>query len=78
MGEALERLRPLATGTVLAMFQIAMGEAVEKESDRTLRRAARETKPAPERSGNAAARRNFGRRPAPPRGKRVIWADERI
>ena len=45
MGEALERLRPLATGTVLAMFQIAMGEAVEKESDRTLRRAARETKP---------------------------------
>jgi DNA-binding transcriptional MerR regulator len=46
MAEALERLRPLATGTVLAMFQIAMGEAVEEEAERTLRRAARETKPA--------------------------------
>jgi DNA-binding transcriptional MerR regulator len=44
MSEALERLRPLAAGTVLAMFQIAMGEAVEKESERTLRRAARESK----------------------------------
>jgi DNA-binding transcriptional MerR regulator len=42
MSEALERLRPLAAGTVLAMFKIAMGEAVEKESERTLRRAARE------------------------------------
>jgi DNA-binding transcriptional MerR regulator len=44
MSEALERLRPLAAGTVLAMFKIAMGEAVEKESERTLRRAARKTK----------------------------------
>jgi DNA-binding transcriptional MerR regulator len=44
MSEALERLRPLAAGTVLAMFKIAMGEAVEKESQRTLRRAARKTK----------------------------------
>jgi DNA-binding transcriptional MerR regulator len=44
MSEALERLRPLAAGTVLAMFQIAMGEAVEKESERTLRRAARESR----------------------------------
>jgi DNA-binding transcriptional MerR regulator len=44
MGEALERLRPLAAGTVLAMFKIAMGEAVEKESERTLRRAARKSK----------------------------------
>jgi len=37
MSEALERLRPLAAGALLAMFQIAMGEAIEKESDRTLR-----------------------------------------
>jgi DNA-binding transcriptional MerR regulator len=44
MSAALERLRPLAAGTVLAMFQIAMGEAIEKESERTLRRAAREGK----------------------------------
>ena len=44
MSEALERLRPLAAGTVLAMFKIAMGEAVEKESERTLRRAARDAK----------------------------------
>ena len=44
MSDALERLRPLAAGTVLAMFKIAMSEAVEKESQRTLRRAARKTK----------------------------------
>jgi len=41
MSEALERLRPLATGALMATFQIAMGEAIEKESDRTLRLAAR-------------------------------------
>jgi len=44
MSDALERLRPLAAGTVLAMFQIAMGEAIEKESERTLRLAARKPK----------------------------------
>jgi hypothetical protein len=44
MSEALERLRPLAASSVLAMFKIAMGEAVEKESERTLRRAARKSK----------------------------------
>ena len=37
--EALERLRPLAAGAVLAMFQIAMGEAIEKQSERALRPA---------------------------------------
>lgn len=37
MSEALERMRPLAAGALLAMFQIAMGEATEKESERTLR-----------------------------------------
>jgi DNA-binding transcriptional MerR regulator len=37
MSEALERMRPLAAGALLAMFQLAMGEATEKESERTLR-----------------------------------------
>jgi DNA-binding transcriptional MerR regulator len=41
MSEALARMRPLAAGALLATFQIAMGEAVEKESDRMLRLAAR-------------------------------------
>ena len=44
MSEALERMRPLAAGALLATFQIAMGEAVEKESERTLRLAARPSK----------------------------------
>lgn len=44
MSEALERLRPLAADTLLGMFQIAMGEAIEKESERTLRMAARKPK----------------------------------
>jgi DNA-binding transcriptional MerR regulator len=37
MSEALERMRPLAAGALLATFQLAMGEAIEKESERTLR-----------------------------------------
>lgn len=37
MNEALQRMRPLAAGALLATFQIAMGEAIEKESERTLR-----------------------------------------
>jgi DNA-binding transcriptional MerR regulator len=41
MGEALEKMRSLAAGAVLAMFQIAMSEAIERESERTLRAAAR-------------------------------------
>lgn len=40
MSEALERMRPLAAGALLATFQIAMGEAIERESERTLRAAA--------------------------------------
>lgn len=44
--EALERLQPLAADAVLAAFQIAMAEAVEKASEQTLRRAAN-PKPAP-------------------------------
>jgi len=44
--EALDRMRPLASDALLAVFQIAMGEAVEKASERTLRVAARRKKPA--------------------------------
>jgi DNA-binding transcriptional MerR regulator len=44
MSEALERMRPLAAGALLATFQIAMSEAVEKEGERTLRLAARGSK----------------------------------
>ena len=34
--EALERMRPLASRSLLAVFQIAMDEAMEKASERTL------------------------------------------
>ncbi len=34
--EALERLRPLASDSLLALFQITMGEATEKAAERTL------------------------------------------
>jgi DNA-binding transcriptional MerR regulator len=37
MSEALERMRPLAAGALLATFQMAMAEAVENESERMLR-----------------------------------------
>jgi DNA-binding transcriptional MerR regulator len=40
MSEALERMRPLAAGALLATFQIAMGEAIERQSERMLRLAA--------------------------------------
>jgi DNA-binding transcriptional MerR regulator len=39
MREALDRMRPLASDALLAMFQIAMGESTEKASERTLRGA---------------------------------------
>jgi len=38
--QALDRMRPLASDAVQAMFQIAMGEATEKAGERTLRNAA--------------------------------------
>jgi DNA-binding transcriptional MerR regulator len=38
--EALDRMRPLASDALLAMFQITMGEATEKAGERTLREAA--------------------------------------
>lgn len=37
--EALDRLRPLASDALLAMFQITMGEATEKAGERTLQEA---------------------------------------
>jgi DNA-binding transcriptional MerR regulator len=42
--EALDRMRPLASDALLAMFQITMGEATEKAGERTLRDAARPPK----------------------------------
>ena len=41
MREALDRMRPLASDALLAMFQITMGEATEKAGERTLRNAAK-------------------------------------
>jgi DNA-binding transcriptional MerR regulator len=38
--EALDRLRPLASDALLAMFQLTMGEATEKAAERTLQREA--------------------------------------
>lgn len=38
--EALDRVRPLASDALLAMFQITMAEATEKAGERTLREAA--------------------------------------
>jgi DNA-binding transcriptional MerR regulator len=43
--EALDRMRPLASDAVQAMFQIAMGEATEKAGERTLANAAGTAEP---------------------------------
>ncbi len=43
--ETLERMRPLASTTVLSIFQIAMDEAAEEASERMLRRAAAKSAP---------------------------------
>ncbi len=53
--EALERMRPLAAQGLLAVFQIAMAEAAEKASERTLRAAA--GKPAPKKRKKPGKRR---------------------
>lgn len=53
--EALERLRPLASDALLAMFQITMGESTEKAGERTLRDAA---KPAGKRRSSKSRRRS--------------------
>ena len=46
MREALDKMRPLASDALLAMFQITMGESTEKAGERTLRQAG---EPAPKR-----------------------------
>ncbi len=51
--EALDRVRPLASDALLAMFQITMGEATEKAGERTLADAAAP----PRRRRKRAARR---------------------
>jgi DNA-binding transcriptional MerR regulator len=57
--EALDRMRPLASDALLAVFQIAMAEEIEKASERTLRLAARRKHPSP---NGASKRRRRGRR----------------
>lgn len=52
--EALDRMRPLASDALLAVFQIAMGEAVEKASERTLREPPARRQPRPSRGGAKA------------------------
>lgn len=64
--EALERLRPLASGALLAMFQLTMGEATEKAAERTLQR---EAEPEPPRRKRAKGRRSSGRRSSSRRSK---------
>jgi len=54
--EALERMRPLASDALLAMFQITMGEATEKAGERTLRDAAE-----PRAGGRRSTRRRRGK-----------------
>ena len=41
--EALERLRPLASDALLAVFQMTMSEATEKATERTLKREVSKT-----------------------------------
>ncbi len=57
--EALDRLRPLASDALVAMFQMAMGEATEKAGERTLQEAA---KPTRRRGAKAAKPKSAGRR----------------
>ncbi len=50
-------MRPLASDALLAMFQIAMGEATEKAGERTLRNAAKPAKRGRPKSSSASKRR---------------------
>ncbi|HEX6455610.1 MAG TPA: MerR family transcriptional regulator [Solirubrobacterales bacterium] len=56
--EALDRMRPLASDALLAMFQITMGESTEKAGERTLRDAA---EPAGKQRSSRAKRSNRSR-----------------
>ena len=55
--EALDRMRPLASDALLAMFQITMGEATEKAGERTLRNAAKPAKRGRSRGSSGTRRR---------------------
>lgn len=59
--EALERLRPLASDALLAMFQLMMGEATERAAERTLQREA-EPEPAPKKRRRSSSSRRSSRR----------------
>ncbi len=62
MREALDRMRPLASDALLAMFQITMGEATEKAGERTLRDAGQAGEEAPAPSKRGAGRNRQSRR----------------
>jgi DNA-binding transcriptional MerR regulator len=51
--EALDRMRPLASDALLAMFQVTMGESTERAGERTLQNAA---KPAGKRRSSRSRR----------------------
>jgi DNA-binding transcriptional MerR regulator len=61
--EALDRVRPLASDALLAMFQITMAEATEKAGERTLREAAEPP------SGKRKAAKKPAKRKAKRRGR---------
>jgi DNA-binding transcriptional MerR regulator len=55
--EALDRMRPLASDALLAMFQITMGESTEKAGERTLQQAGEPT-PKRRRKRSSSKRRS--------------------
>jgi DNA-binding transcriptional MerR regulator len=63
--EALDRVRPLASDALLAMFQITMAEATEKAGERTLRDAAEP----PQRKRKAARKPAKAKRKGKRRGR---------
>jgi DNA-binding transcriptional MerR regulator len=59
--EALDRMRPLASDALLAMFQITMGDATEKAGERTLQEAAEPPKPAKKSRSSKSGSSKSGR-----------------
>ncbi len=60
--EALDRMRPLASDALLAMFQITMGEATEKAGERTLQDAGKPAKRGRAKSGAKSPRARTSKR----------------
>ncbi len=54
--EALDRMRPLASDALLAMFQITMGESTEKAGERTLTDAASPSRKRRRKRGSSSRR----------------------